>query len=220
MSDASRRLRAPALAGLLILLAVGPLRAQEAPRPVPLPPDSAAAADARIGPSPAGAFVRSLLVPGWGQAAHGAYVRGGAFFTLQTGSWFMLVKTMGKLAEARSIEVRRVGLVRDLVRDSLLALAEAEPERAERYADPRALELDVQRAAEQDERVTDIRGLVHAREEQREDWIAMTIFVTLMSGVDALVNAHLSDFPARVAVDPLPGGRFTVGVTLPAGRSP
>ncbi|HEX7117653.1 MAG TPA: DUF5683 domain-containing protein [Longimicrobiales bacterium] len=213
MRDASRAGRRLAAACALILAAAAPLRAQQVPEPIALPADST---DVVPGPSPAGAFVRSLLVPGWGQASHGAYVRGGVFFALQAGSWFMLIKTMAKLAEARSIETRRVGAVRD----SLLALAADSAELAERYQDPRNLELDLQRAAEQDEGVVDIRGLVHAREEQREDWIAMTIFMTLMSGVDALVNAHLADFPARVSVDPALGGRLTVGVTVPAGRAP
>lgn len=213
MREAAGSLRLLVLFASMAILAPTALAAQQIPEPVPLPRDTAAAAQ---GPSPAGAFVRSLLVPGWGQASHGAYVRGGVFFALQSGSWFMLIKTIGKLSEARSIEERRVGLVRD----SLLAEAAADPKLADRYKDPRALELDVQRAADQDGRVTEIRGLVHAREEQREDWIAMTAFVTLMSGIDALVNAHLSDFPGRVAVDPARDGRLTVGITLPAGGRP
>ncbi len=213
MRGAAGTLRLLAVLGALALVAPAALEAQQIPEPIPLPPDTVTAVQ---GPSPAGAFVRSLLVPGWGQASHGAYIRGGAFFALQSGSWFMLIKTIGKLAEARSIEERRVGVVRD----SILAEAAEDPKLAERYKDPRALELDVQQAAERDERVTAIRGLVHAREEQREDWIAMTIFVTLMSGVDALVNAHLSDFPGRIAVDPGRDGRLTLGVTLPAGGRP
>jgi len=203
------------LAAIVLMTFAAPtaLAAQELPEPIPLPADTV---EPIQGPSPAGAFVRSLLVPGWGQAVYGAYVRGGVFFALQSGSWFMLLKTIGKLSEARSIEERRVGIVRD----SLLAEAAEDPRLAERYQDPRALELDVQRAADKDERVTAIRGLVRAREQQREDWIAMTIFVTLMSGVDALVNAHLADFPGRVVVDPGADGRITLGVSLPAGGKP
>ncbi|HEX6941162.1 MAG TPA: DUF5683 domain-containing protein [Longimicrobiales bacterium] len=213
MAEIARTARRLAGLGALAALTATPLQAQQAPEPIPVPADSA---EALAGPSPAGAFVRSLLVPGWGQASHGAYVRGGVFFSLQAGSWFMLVKTMAKLAEARSIEEVRVAGVRD----SLLALAATDPELAERYREPRNLELDLQRAAEQDEGVVAIRGLVHAREEQREDWIAMTIFVTLMSGVDALVNAHLADFPTRVTVDPARDGRVSIGVTVPAGGAP
>ncbi|MFS8637319.1 MAG: DUF5683 domain-containing protein [Gemmatimonadota bacterium] len=213
MRETAGSLRLLAAVALMTFAAPTALAAQELPEPIPLPTDTV---EPIQGPSPAGAFVRSLLVPGWGQAVYGAYVRGGVFFALQSGSWFMLLKTIGKLSEARSIEERRVGIVRD----SLLAEAAEDPRLAERYQDPRALELDVQRAADKDERVTEIRGLVHAREEQREDWIAMTIFVTLMSGVDALVNAHLADFPGRVVVDPRPDGRLTVGLTLPAGGKP
>lgn len=198
----------------LVLAAALPAAAQEL---TPVPADSAAHPGL---PSPGGAFLRSVMVPGWGQAAYGAYFRGGVYFAAQSGSWFMLVKTMAKLAEARSIEARRLAAATELARDSLLARAENDPALAEKYEDPLKLAMDVDVAAENNESVRDIRGLVGAREQQREDWVAWTLFWTLASGIDAFVNAHLSDFPARVAAEPRPGGGLSVGVQIPTRRRP
>ena len=196
-----------------VFFAAGPAAAQRAPEPIPLPEETVEAdAERTVGVSPSGAFLRSILVPGWGQAANGAYLRGGIFFGLQSGSWFMLIKTMAKLEEARDMERRRAGIVRD----SLLAAAAADPDLAKRYEDARRLELDVQ----EDERVAGLGSLVRSREKQREDWITMTLFMTLMGGVDAIVNAHLTDFPGRVDVEPVARDRLSVGVTLPVGGSP
>jgi hypothetical protein len=49
-----------------------------------------------------------------------------------------------------------------------------------------------------DPSVRSIRGLVSAREEQREDWIALGLFWVLISGIDAYVTAQLADFPASI----------------------
>src|SRR5690606_4263887 len=134
-----------------------------------LPPDTATVR----APSPGGAFLRSLLVPGWGQAASGAYFRGGVYFAAQTGSGFMLLKTWARLGEARSLENRGV----DEVRGALLAAAAEDTVLLKRYSVPDSLAVDVNR----DDRVSRARGLVNARTRQREDWIAWTIFWTLAS---------------------------------------
>lgn len=172
------------------------------------------------GPSPGGAFLRSLIVPGWGQAAYDANIRGAVFFGMQTGSWFMIAKTVARLGEARDIEERRVAAVGAMVRDSLLLAAEEDKKLAERYQnDPFALERDVAAGVDEDESVQGIRSLVDARRQQREDWIALTLFLTLASGVDAFVNAHLSDFPARVIAEPSGDGGVSVGLRIPvSGR--
>ncbi|MGH7555350.1 MAG: hypothetical protein ACREMQ_20295, partial [Longimicrobiales bacterium] len=47
------------------------------------------AQDTLRGPSPRGAFLRSLLIPGWGQASVGSYTRGGIFFAIQSTSGYM-----------------------------------------------------------------------------------------------------------------------------------
>jgi hypothetical protein len=159
--------------------------------------------------SPRGAFIRSLLVPGWGQSSVGSYLRGGVYFAAQTGSWYMLLKTLARLDEARSIERRRVAKVRQ----ELLDRAQEDPDLQQRYSDPVALEEDIAN----DPRVQSIRKLVSAREEQREDWIAQTIFWTLASAADAYVNAHLADFPAAIAAEPRPGGGVEFRVSVPVG---
>lgn len=209
----------------LLLLAGGQAAAQE-PRPVA--PDTAAVqvpAPARADsvpetarlPSPAGAMVRSFLVPGWGQSTYGAYVRGGVFFAAQSGSWFMLVKTLARLGEARDVERRIVESTRErLTRGFLVDSAN----RDFWAQNPDSLASMVESALEEDEAVRGIRSLVDSREQQREDWIALVIFFTLASGIDAFVNAHLSDFPADVRMTPRPRGGLEVGVHLPLSRSP
>lgn len=167
-------------------------------------------------PSPGGAFLRSLIVPGWGQAVYDAHLRGGVFFAAQSGSWFMIAKSAARLGEARNIETRRTEVADAHVRDSLLLAASEDEELARRYEDdPLSFERDVLAGIEADEGVQDIRELVGARRQQREDWIALTIFMTLASGVDAFVNAHLSDSPARVVAEPRPGGGVSVGLRIP-----
>lgn len=165
-------------------------------------------------PSPGGAFLRSVLVPGWGQAAYGAHFRGGIYFGLEAGSWFMLLKTMAKLGEARDIESWRVGAARE----SIIAEIIADPELSARYHEaPATFEEAINIAIDEDPAVVDIRDLVSARKEQREDWIVLTLFWMLASGVDAFVNAHLSDFPARINAESRPDGAVDFGVRLPVG---
>ena len=52
--------------------------------------------------SPLGAFVRSLVLPGWGQAWVGAPGRGAVYFALESGSLWMVYRTQQKLSEART----------------------------------------------------------------------------------------------------------------------
>ena len=56
-----------------------------------------------IGPpiSPMGAFFRSLILPGWGQASVDQPVRGAFYFTMEAASLWMLLKTQAKLDAAR-----------------------------------------------------------------------------------------------------------------------
>jgi hypothetical protein len=52
--------------------------------------------------------------------------------------------------------------------------------------------------------------LVEGRTSQRENWIVLSVFVALMSGVDAWVSAHLYDFEGEL--EPPEDG--TAGVQL------
>jgi len=107
---------------LAITMPPAPLRAQEPTvedSSVASPLDSAAVgrsegADSVTSPtpdanaagppvSPMGAFFRSLVLPGWGQASVGRPVRGAFYFTMEAGSLWMLLKTQAKLSAAERI---------------------------------------------------------------------------------------------------------------------
>lgn len=128
----SARLRRAALACALALAAASPAAAQVRPtapprdtaaaaprdtlvaRPLPAPPAAradTAAADSAGRVSPKGAFVRSLVLPGWGQSAVGNPGRGAIYFALETGSLWMVYKSHRKLAFARRNQeyLREVG---------------------------------------------------------------------------------------------------------------
>lgn len=109
----------PILAALLLLLPA--VAAAQEPDTVPLPAapppvqevvepaapslvDAVAAVATDTLPpgyvSPRTAFVRSLVLPGWGQSSLGAPGRGGIYFALEAGSLWMTYKSHRKLREA------------------------------------------------------------------------------------------------------------------------
>ncbi|MGH7540246.1 MAG: hypothetical protein ACRELC_04535 [Gemmatimonadota bacterium] len=51
--------------------------------------------------SPLGAFVRSLMLPGWGQTEVGRPIRGAVYFGAEAASLFMVFKSQSKLSAAR-----------------------------------------------------------------------------------------------------------------------
>ncbi|MBB4634898.1 DUF5683 domain-containing protein [Longimicrobium terrae] len=61
-------------------------------------------------------------------------------------------------------------------------------------------------------------GLVRSRENQREDWITLSIFWLFFSGADAFVAAHLQDFDVHVNAIPRPGGATELRATVPLPR--
>jgi hypothetical protein len=110
------------LAPLVVALALAaPLRAQVTPpdtarrdtaRAV-VPADTARPAPRRAEPdtarpqyniTPRGAFLRSLVLPGWGQSEIGSPERGVIYFALEAGSLFMVLKSQRKLNEAEDRE--------------------------------------------------------------------------------------------------------------------
>jgi hypothetical protein len=129
--------------------------------------------------SPRGAFLRSLVLPGWGQSELGAPGRGGVYFALEAGSLWMFVKSARKLDEARENEriARETGVL------------------TEDQIDP----------------------LVRDRQNQREDWLTLSIFWLFFSGADAFVTAHLQDFDVHVNAIPRPGGALELQATVPVG---
>jgi hypothetical protein len=151
-----------------------------------------------------------LLIPGWGQASAGAYVRAGTFVALQGVSGYMLVKTMGRLSDAR----KREGPLRNAARDSLIELSRATPEDSLRLSDPDRFQAALDSAPS----LVHIRGLINSRKEQRQDWITYTIALTLASGIDAFVAAHLAGFPATVDATPRFDGGANLQLSVPVGR--
>ncbi|HEX6588626.1 MAG TPA: DUF5683 domain-containing protein [Longimicrobiales bacterium] len=147
-------------------------------------------------PSPVGAMLRSFVVPGWGQLSYDRYVRSAVYFGGHVGNTYMVIETLGRLDAAEESRDRRISVVRD----SLVA--------AEVPTDS----IDVRIG--EDAEVRRLRGLVSARKEQREDWIALGVFWILVSGVDAFVTAQLADFPASIGAV-YDGRRYGIYVSVP-----
>ena len=189
-----------AVFGLFLLLA-GPAAAQVSPDT--LPRDSTP----RENTAPRNAFIKSLLVPGWGHFSIGAPVRGVFYVALEGSSWYMLVKTLGKLSE---VQDRERGFVK-IAKDSLNALMAADSVARKRLEDPLAYDAAV--AAHPD--VAHLTKLVDSRKQQRQDWITYTIFFTFLSAVDAYVTAHLQAFPGSITATPAPGGGMSLRLDLP-----
>lgn len=157
--------------------------------------DTTAVADTTVERFPPGkAFLRSMIVPGWGQFSVGAWTRGTLFAALQGTSYYMLFKTNSRLNKAEE----RLDDRTTLVRDSLVALDDT---------------------VNLENRIEDLtapqRSLVSSRERHLQDWITYTIFFTLASGVDAFVAAHLADFPARIGTERQADGALQLKVSVP-----
>ena len=116
--------------------------------------------------SPMGAFWRSFLIPGWGQAKLNRKLTGGLFVAVEGISLGMILKMNHQLSYLQ------------------------------RTNDPSA----------------------DAKDQQREDWIAILLFNHLLAGLDAYVGAHLWDFPDDLKLQGVPGAygaQVTVPIRLP-----
>jgi hypothetical protein len=178
------------------------------------PADTVAAAITSKRITPGRAFVRSMLIPGWGQFSTGATARGAVYATLQGASAIMLGKTMFKLSDARN----EVNARRQTASDSLVAFAATLKDTAliRRYSNKDSLNVDVEKQFG----VIDKESLVKARTSQRQDWITYLLFFTFASGVDAFVGAHLADFPGSVTVEPAQAGGTQLRVDWRFGGRP
>ena len=149
--------------------------------------------------SPAGALVRSMMIPGWGQAVAGSPGRGAFYFTVQSLSVWMILKTSKTLGSASDI------------------LAMRRLEASERLsADPLVDPADLAAAIDTDPGVVSALELKQIRRQQREDWLSFGVFFLLLGGADAFVAAHLAGFPdpLEVAIRPLPDMGVEVGFSL------
>jgi hypothetical protein len=154
--------------------------------------------DSGAPPSPGGAFLRSLAIPGWGQAASGSPNRGAFYFTLESTSMWMILKTSKMLGSARNVVA-----LREL---------EAELRLMSEGVDP----SDIPAQVDSDPAVLDARRLEESRAQQREDWFAVALFFLFLGGADAFVAAHLADFPEPLEVQmrALPDMGVEVGFSL------
>lgn len=62
--------------------------------------DTAPGDERSSGPAPMSAFLRSVLVPGWGQLAADQPVRAAVYFALQSATVFMVIRTQNRIDEA------------------------------------------------------------------------------------------------------------------------
>jgi len=127
--------------------------------------------------SPKAAFLRSLVVPGWGQSALRRSTAATLFSAAEIGAIYMVAKSRADLRSARTLS----GC------DSI------------RIGDP-SLGGGVTRVPAVPE------GLINARRLHLEDWLAVLIFNHLIAGADAYVAANLWDLPARVSITHTPAG--------------
>ncbi len=153
--------------------------------------------------TPRGAFLRSLVLPGWGHVAAGAHGRAAFYVAAQGGSGWMLAKSLERRRSANRFRASEMRLVEDEIRaagvsrpDSVRLLAMADP-RVERWEE-----------------------LVEVRSDQVEDWIALSVFLALLGATDALVAAHMADTPEPLSIRILPegrGGGWSLTLSLPWG---
>lgn len=156
--------------------------------------------------SPLGAFLRAIVLPTWGHSAIGSHRRGAFYMVAEGGTAWMLLKTINRRSSARDVLDAREALVRaEVIRDN--------PDAGEEL--PELIDT----ALEQDPRVVEAQARVDARQGQFEDWVAMGIFLTFLSGADAFVSAHLRDFPDPIDVNvgPTPEGGVQVGARIRLG---
>jgi hypothetical protein len=190
-----------------LLLPASPARGQG----VVLPQDTIVPADTipSEAPSPRAAFIRAMVVPGWGHFGIGEYRRGAVYLGLQATSWAMLVTTINRLDTARDA----VRTIEAAGRDSLFALMAADTALARELEDP--FRFDQVLATYPG--LLDARNLAGARRRHRQDWIVYTTVFTFAAAIDAYVTAHLKDFPQGITVAPAADGGLRLGMQLPLG---
>jgi hypothetical protein len=198
-------------AGLFVLLS---LCALPATAQVVAPPDTLTLINEPIpseAPVPRSAFIRALIVPGWGHLSMGETRRAAVFIGLQGTSWFMLGKTIMRYNDAHDIELGLEALAIDSVEAEMAqdtALARELTENAAAYA----------QAVSSYPGLGGARDLARSRRRHREDWIVYTLFFTFAAAVDAYVTAHLAGFPADVTVSGSRDDGLSLGVRVPVGR--
>lgn len=147
------------------------------PRPARRIPNSIPDSLLRPPITPKAAFLRSLLVPGWGQSSLRRSTAATIFASAELGMIYMVGKSRADLRSAKALQRA----------DSIIV---GDPSRGD----------SVRRVVSVDPR------LVNARRLHLEDWLAAWIFNHLLAGADAYVAANLWDLPARVSIQQTPVG--------------
>ncbi len=212
------------LAGAAALLLAAPVAAQQPttpPRPDtarPVVRDTArpAARDTtapdttgpRLRVSPGKAFYRSLIIPGWGQASAGNYKRAAVWVFLQGASDAMLGVTLHRLSAAEDVWHANVA-------DTTAKLLALPDSVLRKIPGDTVLKTNPVLWHARNDTLVNGWTLVRSRRKQREDRIFQAVFFTLVGGLDAFINAQLSDFPAGVGVEPKGNGAYELRLDLP-----
>ncbi len=149
--------------------------------------------------TPGGAFLRSLVLPGWGHAVTGSPTRGAFYFTAQAGTAWMLGKSIQRRREARRFREEEARIVRSR-------------HQAAGVSSPDSLNALVRL----DQEVGAWDALIDSRSQQVEDWVALGIFLALLGATDAFVAGHLMDRPEPLTfgVAPRPEGGWQFSASL------
>ena len=149
--------------------------------------------------SPGGAFLRAVLVPGWGHVSIGANARAGAYFAIESAVAYGIIRTRRRISEATS----RANFRELLLREDLTTRGITDPNQ-------------IENALESDATLADLKSLGESRSDQQEDLVAFGLFLLFLSGADAFVSAHLKDFPDPIAIEggPTNDGRLEIGLKL------
>jgi len=154
--------------------------------------------------SPRGAFLRSLVLPGWGHLSVDAPGRAAFYVAAQGGTAWMLGKSILRRSSARRFRDEEFRMVWDELQ-------------AQGIQSPDTLRV----RALGDARVERWQELVDIRGDQVEDWLALGIFLSLLGATDALVAAHMADYPEPLTFDVVPrggAGGWELRFRLPVGR--
>ena len=149
--------------------------------------------------SPGDAFLRAVLVPGWGHVSIGANARAGAYFAIESAVAYGIIRTRRRISEAAS----RANFRELLLRENLTTKGITDPNQ-------------IENALESDATLADLKSLGESRSDQQEDLVAFGLFLLFLSGADAFVSAHLKDFPDPIAIEggPTNDGRLEIGLKL------
>lgn len=185
------------------------------------PATGAPVTDTQSTVTPGGAFLRSTLFPGWGHAATNSYGRAGFYVATQAGSLWMLVQTVARHSAAE----RALGIAKRVARERAIASIDAVPRPPDDSDDQAAwdayLEYEdaIDFAVEADPEVEERSARMESRDQQIEDWAAMSIFLVLLGATDAFVAAHLADYPEPLALGVGPGrfGGAELSFSVPVG---